>query len=138
MSTHKWCQQSIEFVIWILKTLLDQSLIILLPLPLFSGITCVAELVVKLILRLETLHVLIVCSKVLRFTLCNEFFPVFFSQIFVDIEGLHLVGPPSIRDDLYSYLLPFLLQLLRIFNVSLNRVFEEFALFIFGQVIESL
>jgi hypothetical protein len=42
------------------------------------------------------------------------------------------------RDDLHSYFLPVLLQLFQLLNVCLNRVFEEFILFIFGQVIESL
>jgi hypothetical protein len=40
----------VEFIVWILKTLLGQSSILLLPLPLFFGITGVAEVVVKLIL----------------------------------------------------------------------------------------
>jgi hypothetical protein len=39
-----------EIIIWILKTLLGQSFILLLPLPLLSGIIGVAEVVVKLIL----------------------------------------------------------------------------------------
>jgi hypothetical protein len=87
-------------------------------------------------------------GKVLRFALCNKSNPVFFSQLFVRTKGfllfppkLHkftLVAPPSMRDDLHSYLLPLLLQLFRILNVCLNRVFEEFILFIFSQVIESL
>jgi hypothetical protein len=47
---HKWYQPSKEFFIWILKTLLGQYFILMLPLPLFSGITGVAEVVVKLIL----------------------------------------------------------------------------------------
>jgi hypothetical protein len=46
-----------KFVIWILKTLLGQSFILLLPLPLVSGITSVAEVVVKLVLLLEPLVV---------------------------------------------------------------------------------
>jgi hypothetical protein len=50
MSTYKWFQPSMEFVIWIFKTLLDQYFILLLPLPLFFNITGVAEVVVKLIL----------------------------------------------------------------------------------------
>jgi hypothetical protein len=49
-----------------------------------------------------------------------------------------LVGPPSMRDDLHSYLLPLLLQLFWILNICFNRVFEEFVLFIFGQVFKSL
>jgi hypothetical protein len=58
-----------------------------------------------------------------------------------DMTSLHkpsLVGPPSMRDDICSYLLPLLLQLFQIFNVCLNRVFEEFILVIFSHVIESL
>jgi hypothetical protein len=39
-----------EFLIWILKTLLGQSVILLMPLPLFSIITNVAKVVVKLVL----------------------------------------------------------------------------------------
>jgi hypothetical protein len=54
-----------EFVIWILKTLLDQSFILLLPLPLFSTITGAVEVVVKLVLQSEPLHVLTVHGKVL-------------------------------------------------------------------------
>jgi hypothetical protein len=54
-----------KFVVWILKTLLGQSFILLLPLPLFSGITGVAEVVVDLILRSEPLHVLTLHGKVL-------------------------------------------------------------------------
>jgi hypothetical protein len=148
MSTHKWCQPSMEFVIWILKTLLGQSFILLLPLPLFSSITGVAEVVVKLVLRLEPLHVLTVHGKVLRFTLCNKSHPVFFSQLLVRMDGalifprnLHkftLVAPRCMRDDLHSYLLPLLVQLFWILNVCLNRVFKEFVLFIFSQLIESL
>jgi hypothetical protein len=107
-----------------------------------------SEVVVKLILQSEPLHVLTVHGKVPQFTLCNNSFLVFFSQLFVRSEGallfhprLHkptLVGPPSMRADLYIYLLPLLLQLFWILNVGLNRVFEEFVLFIFGQVFESL
>jgi hypothetical protein len=41
---------STEFVIWILKTSLDQSLILLLSLHLLSGITGIAEVVIKLVL----------------------------------------------------------------------------------------
>jgi hypothetical protein len=127
---------------------LGQSLILLLPLSLFSSITGVVEVVVKLILRSEPLHVLTLRGKVLRFTLFKKSRPVFFCHIFVNIErgvlvppNLHklaLVAPLSMRDDLYSYLLPLLLQLFRMLNVCLNGVFEEFILFIFGQVIESL
>jgi hypothetical protein len=72
---------------------------------------------------------------VLRFTLFNKSRLVFFFHIFVLIEGgvpvppnlykLTLVAPPSMRDDLHSYLLPLLLQLFQILNVYLNRVFEE-------------
>jgi hypothetical protein len=54
------------------------------------------------------------------------------------LHNLTLVAPPGMRDDLHSYLLPLLLQLVQILNVCLNRVFEEFILFIFGQLIESL
>jgi hypothetical protein len=46
-------------------TLLGQFFILLLPLPLFLSITNVAEMVVKLVLRLEPLHVLTLCGKVL-------------------------------------------------------------------------
>jgi hypothetical protein len=87
-------------------------------------------------------------TKVLRFALFNNSHPVFFCQIFVLIEGgvlvpsdlykLTLIGPSSMRDDLHSYLLPLLLQLFQILNVYLNGVFEEFVLFIFSQLIESL
>jgi hypothetical protein len=148
MSTHKWSLPSMKFVIWILKTLLGQSFILLLPLPLFFGITSIAEVVVKLILRSEPQHVLTVSTKVLRFTLFNKSRPIVFCQIFVLMEGgvlvppnLHnliFVAPPSMRDDLHSYLLPLLLQLFRILNVCLNRVFKKFILFIFSQLIESL
>jgi hypothetical protein len=66
MSTHKWFQPSMKFVIWILKILLGQSFILLLSLPLFFGIIGVAKVVVKLtILRSEPLHALIVHEKVL-------------------------------------------------------------------------
>jgi hypothetical protein len=112
------------------------------------GITTVAEMVVNLILRSEPLHVLIVYIKVLRFELFNKSRLVVFSQLFVLTEGavffplnlykLTLIDPPSMRDDLHSYLLSILLQLFRILNVCLNRVFKEFALFIFGQLIKSL
>jgi hypothetical protein len=83
-----------------------------------------------------------------KLTLFNKSRPVFFCHIFVLIErgvlvppNLHkptLVAPPSMRDDLHSYLLPLLLQLFWILNICLNRVFKEFILFIFGEVIESL
>jgi hypothetical protein len=55
-----------------------------------------------------------------------------------NIHKLTLVAPPNMRDDLHSYLIPLLLQLFRILNVCLNRVFKEFILFIFDQLIESL
>jgi hypothetical protein len=42
------------------------------------------------------------------------------------------------RDDLHSYLLLILLQIFQVFNVCLNRVFEEFILVVFGQVVEPL
>jgi hypothetical protein len=48
-----------------------------------------------------------------------------------NLHELTPVTPPSMRDDLHSYLLPLLLQLFRILNVCLNRVFEEFILYIF-------
>jgi hypothetical protein len=99
-----------EFVICILKTLLGQSFIPPLLLPLFFGIAGVVEVVVKLILRSEPLHVLIVHGKVLRFALCNKSGLVFFSQLFVlnewalifllKIHKPTLVGPPCMRDDL--------------------------------------
>jgi hypothetical protein len=54
------------------------------------------------------------------------------------LHKLTLLAPPSMRDYLHSYLLPLLLQLFQILNVCLNKVFEEFVLFIFGQLIESL
>jgi hypothetical protein len=133
---------------WILKTLLGQSFILLLPLPLFFGITSVAEVVVKLVLQSKPLHVLIVHDKVLLLTLCKKSFSICFSQQFVRTKGIHfvppklhkptLVGPPSMRDDLHNYLLSLLLQLFRILNICLNRVFEEYVLFIFGQVFKSL
>jgi hypothetical protein len=53
------------FIVWILKTLLAQSFILLLLLPLFFGITSVADVVVKLVLRSEPLYVLTVHDKVL-------------------------------------------------------------------------
>jgi hypothetical protein len=148
MSVHKCCQPSTKFVICILTTMLGQSIILLLPLPQFSDITDFVEVVVKLVLRSKSLHVLIAHGKVLRFALCNKSFSVFFSQIFVHIERvclvpptLHkpaLIGPPSMRDDLQGYLLPLLLQLFRIFNVCLNSIFKDFVLIIFAQVIDSL
>jgi hypothetical protein len=54
-----------KFVLWILKTLLYQSFIVLLPRPLFSSITGVAKVVVQLVLRSEPLHVLTIGAKVL-------------------------------------------------------------------------
>jgi hypothetical protein len=54
-----------KFVIWILKTLLGKSFILLLPLPLFSGGTGVAKVVVKLVLQSEPLHVLTLYNKLL-------------------------------------------------------------------------
>jgi hypothetical protein len=78
-----------------------------------------SEVVVKLVLPSEPLHVLTIHGKVLLFTLCNKSFLVFFCQVVVCIEGvclvpptlhkLALVGPPNMRDDLNSYLLPLLL-----------------------------
>jgi hypothetical protein len=78
---------------------------------------------------------------VLRFAPFNKSRTILFYQIFVLIKGgvlvppdlhkLTLVGPTSMKDDLHSYLLPLLLQLFRILNVCLNRVFEEFILYIF-------
>jgi hypothetical protein len=56
---------SMEFVVRILKILLGQSFILLLPLSLFFGITGVAKVVVKPVLRSEPLHVLTVHGKVL-------------------------------------------------------------------------
>jgi hypothetical protein len=55
-----------------------------------------------------------------------------------NLHKLTLVAPLGMREDLHSYLLPLSLQLFQILNVCLNRVFEEFVLFIFSQVIESL
>jgi hypothetical protein len=137
-----------EFLIWILKTLLGQSCILLLPLPRFSSIIGVAEMVVKLVLQSEPLYVLTLRSKVLRLELFNKSCPAFFCHIFActergvlvppNLHKLTLVAPPSMRDDLHSYLLPLLLQLFWILNICLNRVFKEFVIFIFGQVIESL
>jgi hypothetical protein len=105
------------------------------PLPLFSTIIGVAEVVVKLILRSEPLHLLILHGKVLYLTLFNKSRPVFFCQIFVLMEGSVLVPPnlhkltlvahPSMRDDLHSYFLPLLLQLFQILNVCLNSVFKS-------------
>jgi hypothetical protein len=54
-----------KIVISILKTLLGQSFILLFSLPLFSGITSVIEVVVKLVLRLKPLHVLTIHGKAL-------------------------------------------------------------------------
>jgi hypothetical protein len=56
-------------VIWILDTLLGQSLILLFPLALFFGIFGVAKVVVKLILQSELPHVLTVRYKLCRFSL---------------------------------------------------------------------
>jgi hypothetical protein len=121
--------------------LLGQSLILLLPLPLFSSITCVVEVVVKLVLRSEPLHVLTLRGKVIRFTLFNKSRLVFFCHIFVlrergvlvspNLHKLTLVAPPNMRDDIHSYLFSLLFQLFRILNICLNIVFEEFILFIF-------
>jgi hypothetical protein len=107
-----------KFVVWILKTLLSQSFILLLPLPLFFGITIIAKVVVKLVLPSEPLHVLTVGAKVLCFALFNKSHPIVFCQIFVLIEGgvlvplnfhkLTLVAPQSMTDDLHNYLLPLL------------------------------
>jgi hypothetical protein len=119
ISTYKWCQLSTKFLICILKTLLDQFIILLLPLPLFYSISGVAEVVDKLILWSGPLHVRTVCYKVLWFALCNKSLLVFLFQVFVCIEGVDLapqtlnkpalVGPPSMSDDLHRYLLPLLL-----------------------------
>jgi hypothetical protein len=64
-----------EIIVWILKTLLSQSFILLLPLPLFFCITGAAEVVVKLVLPL---HVCTIHGKVLRFALFNKSRLVFF------------------------------------------------------------
>jgi hypothetical protein len=56
----------------------------------------------------------------------------------LNLHKLTLVVPPIMRDNLHSYILPLLLQLFRILNICLNRIFEEFNLFIFDQVIEFL
>jgi hypothetical protein len=89
----------------------------------------------------EPLHVLTLRGKVLRFTLFKKSRRVFFCHIFVLTKGgvlvppnlnkLTLVAPTSMRDGLYSFLLLLLLQLFRILDVCLNRVFEEIVLFIF-------
>jgi hypothetical protein len=79
-----------KFVIWILKTLLGQSIILLLPLPQFSDITSVVEVVVKLILQSEPLYGLIIRGKVIQFALSIKSFPVFFSQLFVRLKGFIL------------------------------------------------
>jgi hypothetical protein len=55
-----------EFLMWILRTLVDQYVILLLPLPLFPSITGVVEVVAKLVLRSEPLHVLTIRYKVIR------------------------------------------------------------------------
>jgi hypothetical protein len=111
MSTHKWSQPSMKIIVWILKTLLGQSFILLLSLPLFSGITDVAKVVAKLVLWSEPLHVLTVHGKVLWFALFNKSCPDFLWQIFVHIEEgvlvppnlykLTLIAPSSMRDDLH-------------------------------------
>jgi hypothetical protein len=95
-STHKWYQPSKEFVGWILMTMLAQSFILLLPLPLFSAITSVAKVVVKLIQQSEPLHVLTLHGKVLWFTLFNKSHPIFFCQIFVLMEG-GVAVPPNLH-----------------------------------------
>jgi hypothetical protein len=56
--------------------------------PLFSGITGVVEVVVKLIQQSKPLHVLTIGTKVLQFAPFNKSRPVFFCQIFVLIEGV--------------------------------------------------
>jgi hypothetical protein len=101
-----------EIIVWILKILSGQYFILLLPLPLFFGITSVAKVVVKLVLRSVPLDVLTVHGKVLWFTLFNKSCPVFFWQIFVRIKrgvlvppNLHkltLVAAPTMTDDLHS------------------------------------
>jgi hypothetical protein len=53
-----------QFVMRILNTLLGHSLILMLPLPLFSGIFGVVKVVVKLVVRLEPPHVFTVRYKV--------------------------------------------------------------------------
>jgi hypothetical protein len=50
----------------------------LVALSLFSSITGVTEVVVKLILRSEPLHVLTIRGKFLQFALFNKSRPVFF------------------------------------------------------------
>jgi hypothetical protein len=70
-----------------------------------------------------------------QFALFNKSHPVFFCHIFVltkrgvlvhpNLHKLTLVAPPSMRDDLHSYLLPLLLQLFHILNVCLNRVLKS-------------
>jgi hypothetical protein len=97
------------------------------------SITGVAEVVVKLVLWSEPLHVLTLRGKVLWFALFNKSRPFFFCHIFILLErgvlassNLHkltLVAPPSMRDDLHSYFLSLLLHLFWIWNVCLNRVF---------------
>jgi hypothetical protein len=81
---------STEFVIWILDILLGQSLILPFPLAMFSGISGVAKVVVKLILRSELPHVLTVRYKLWRFALCKKSFPAFFFQVFELLEGVLL------------------------------------------------
>jgi hypothetical protein len=74
-------------------------------------------------------------SPSLLSTLCTYGRALFFPP---KLHKLTLVAPSNMRDDLHSYLPPLLLQLFRILSVCLNRVFEEFTLFIFGQVIKNL
>jgi hypothetical protein len=57
-AVHGNCHMDFEY-------LASQSFILLLPPPLFSSITSVAEVVVKLILLSKPLHVLTVRDKVL-------------------------------------------------------------------------
>jgi hypothetical protein len=115
--------------------MLGQSLILLFPLALFSSISGVAKVVVKLILRSELPHVLTVRYKLWRFTLCDKSFPVFFFQVFELLKGVLLfsqtrhksicVASLGMRDALHSCPLPLLFQLFWIYNISLNRVREE-------------
>jgi hypothetical protein len=81
------------------------------------------------------IHTLPQISPSLLSTLCTYGRALFFPP---KLHKLTLVAPSNMRDDLHSYLHPLLLQLFQILNVCLNRVFEEFILFIFGQLIESL
>jgi hypothetical protein len=78
---------------------------------------------------------------VLRFALYNKSHPVFFSQLFICMEGIVLfppklhkltLGAPSrMRDNLHSYLLPLLLQLFQILNICLNTFFLKNSSFSF-------